>query len=82
MEMCKKLKSKPKYRIIKRDNKFVAQEFIGRWIIGIYMDLTYTTDHDLGIFIFEHDTLNAAEAIINKQVLRKNKKFIIKEYYV
>lgn len=72
----------PKFRIICRNNKFVPQEFVGIWKVGLYADLSKEfncTDHVS--FHFEHEDIDEAELVIEKrikQLLPEN--YVVRKY--
>jgi hypothetical protein len=75
--------NKAKFRIIKRNNRYVVQEFYGFWKIGFYLTTNYLTrpialdDGDP----FEHINYSDAEYVVYKLMKkRKQKGYIIKEY--
>jgi hypothetical protein len=76
------LKKRPKFRIIKRRNKYISQEFFGFWKIGFYFNFGY---YKRELFIpdsYKHDTMKEAEETIEKAMEETNiKEYVIKEYY-
>ena len=77
------ISSNSKFRIIFRGNKFVPQEFIGIWKLGLYADISKEfgkSDHTF--FQFEHEKISGAESVIErrkKQLPYKN--YVVKDYY-
>jgi len=72
----------PKFRIACRHNKFVPQEFIGIWKVGIYADIAksfYSSEYIH--FQFEHENINEAELVIERRMRQlQNKSYIVKDY--
>ena len=71
-----------KFRIVCRDSKFVPQEFIGIWKIGIYADIAkdFCCSEYLS-YKFEHENISEAELVIERRKKQiKNKRYIVKEY--
>jgi hypothetical protein len=59
----------PKFRIACRHNKFVPQEFIGIWKVGIYVDIAksfYSSEYIY--FQFEHENITEAELVIERRM--------------
>jgi len=74
--------SSPKFRIVCRDSKFVPQEFIGLWKIGIYADIgkDFSCSEYLS-YQFEHENIYEAELVIERRKNQiKNKRYIAREY--
>jgi hypothetical protein len=72
----------PKFRIVCRDSKFVPQEFIGIWKIGIYADIgkDFSCSEYLS-YQFEHENIYEAESVIERRKNQiKNKRYIAREY--
>ena len=75
--------SNPKFRVICRNNKFVPQEFLGIWKLGLYADISKEfncTDHVS--FHFEHEDIYEAELVIERRIkqLLPNK-YVVRNYY-
>jgi len=71
--------SNPKFRVICRNNKFVPQEFLGIWKLGLYADISKEfncTDHVS--FHFEHEDVYEAELVIERRI----KQLLPKKYVV
>ena len=72
-----------KFRIVCRDNKFIPQEFIGIWKVGLYADIAKELKiSDYIHFQFEHENIFEAESVIEsrkKQI--KHKKYVVRDYY-
>jgi hypothetical protein len=72
----------PTFRIVSRNNKFVPQEFVGIWKVGLYVDISkeFSCTNYIS-FQFEHDNIYEAELVIER---RKNqlshKNYTIREY--
>ena len=66
----------PKFRIISRNNKFVPQEFVGIWKVGLYADISKEFNYSGWIpHQFEHKNIAEAELVIErrqKQLGQKN----------
>ena len=73
----------PKFRIVRRNNYFVPQEFIGIWKVGLYADISKEFNYsDYIPHQFEHDNIAEAELVIErrkKQFTHKN--YAVKNYY-
>ena len=75
--------SNPKFRIICRDNKFVPQEFVGFWKVGLYADISKEfncADHNIP-YQFEHENIFEAELVIERrkrQLMPYN--FVVRNY--
>jgi hypothetical protein len=72
----------PKFRIVCRHNKFVPQEFIGIWKLGIYADIAKSFKNSEYIYFqFEHENITEAELVIERRKRQlKNKRYIVREY--
>ena len=72
----------PKLKIVCRDNKFVPQEFIGIWKVGIYADIAKSFNNSEYIYFqFEHENITEAELVIERRKRQlKNKRYIVREY--
>jgi len=72
----------PKFKIVCRDNKFVPQEFIGIWKVGIYADIAKSFNNSEYIYFqFEHENITEAELVIERRKRQlKNKRYIVREY--
>jgi len=72
-----------KFRIVCRDHKFVPQEFIGIWKLGLYADIAKEYDFSEYIpFQFEHENICEAESVIERRKKQlKHKKYVVKDYY-
>ena len=72
----------PKFKIVYRHNKFVPQEFVGIWKVGIYTDIAksfYSSEYIY--FQFEHDNITEAELVIEGRMRQlKNKGYVVREY--
>jgi len=72
----------PKFRIVCRHNKFVPQEFIGIWKVGIYADLAksfYSSEYIH--FQFEHENITEAELVIERRMRQlKYKSYIVRDF--
>ena len=72
----------PKFRVACRHNKFVPQEFIGIWKVGIYADIAksfYSSEYIS--FQFEHENITEAELVIERRMRQlKNKGYVVREY--
>ena len=72
----------PKFRIIRRGNKFVPQEFHGIWKVGLYADIAKEFNFSEYIpFQFEHENITEAESVIErrrKQIGHNN--YVVKDY--
>ena len=72
----------PKFKIACRHNKFVPQEFIGIWKVGIYADLAksfYSSEYIH--FQFEHENITEAELVIERRMRQlKYKSYIVRDY--
>ena len=72
----------PKFKIVCRYNKFVPQEFVGIWKVGIYADIAnsfYSSEYIY--FQFEHENIIEAELVIESRKRQlKNKRYIVREY--
>lgn len=76
------LKSKPKFRIIKKKDIFISQEFWGFWKIGFYFEFGYYKGEPFVPDSYKHDTMEEAEETIEKAMEEANiKEYVIKEYY-
>ena len=73
----------PKFRIIRRDNNFVPQEFIGIWKLGLYADISKEFNSPRWIpHHFEHKNIAEAELVIERrQKQLKHKKYVGGTYY-
>ena len=73
----------PKFRIVSRNNKFVPQEFLGIWKIGIYADISkdfFQSDY-LSIQ-FEHENIAEAELVIERRKKHfKQKNYVVRNYH-
>jgi hypothetical protein len=72
-----------KFRIVCRDNKFVPQEFLGIWKVGLYADIAKEFNlSDYISFQFEHENISEAESVIERRKKQiKHKKYVVKDYY-
>jgi len=72
-----------KFRIIFRGNKFVPQEFIGIWKLGLYADIAKEFNRsDYIPFQFEHENISEAELVIERRKKQlPHKKYVVKGYY-
>ena len=72
-----------KFRIVCRDNKFVPQEFLGIWKVGLYADIAKELKiSDYIHFQFEHEDISEAELVIERRKKQvKHKKYVVKDYY-
>jgi hypothetical protein len=72
-----------KFRIVCRDNKFVPQEFLGIWKVGLYADIAKEFNiSDYIHFQFEHEEISEAELVIERRKKQvKHKKYVVKDYY-
>lgn len=70
------ISNKARFRIIKRDNRYIAQQFHGFWRIGFYLDITWIPEPNN---FFEHINYSDAEYVIYK-MMKDNTSYIIKEY--
>ena len=72
----------PKFRIVCRHNKFVPQEYIGIWKVGIYADIAKSFYRSEYIhFQFEHENIHEAELVIERRMEQlQNKSYIVKDY--
>lgn len=72
----------PKFRIVCRDSKFVPQEFIGIWKIGIYADIgKYFSCSEYLSYQFGHENIYEAELVVERRKNQvKNKIYIAREY--
>ena len=72
-----------KFRIVCRDHRFVPQEFLGIWKLGLYADIA--KEFDLSEYIpfqFEHENISEAELVIEHRKKRLNhKEYFVKDYY-
>ena len=77
------ISSNSKFRIIFRGNKFVPQEFIGIWKLGLYADIAKEFDISHYIpFQFEHENICEAESVIKRRKKQlKHKKYVVRDYY-
>lgn len=74
------LKSKPKFRIVMRDNKYYSQELYGFWKIGFYFDFAYPSH--LPCSFNEYENRADAEFAIEKRMKHLgHTQYTIKEYY-
>ena len=73
----------PKFRIISRNNKFVPQQFLGIWKVGLYADIAkefYYSDYLR--YQFEHENIAEAELVIDRMKRQlKHRKNVVKKYY-
>jgi len=77
------IESSPKFRIIVRDSKYVAQMFCGIWKLGVYVDFSYIPNGNLGMCEFEHNDIKDAEACVLKGIEDlKNRNYKVKEYKI
>jgi hypothetical protein len=72
-----------KFRIVCRDHKFVPQEFLGIWKLGLYADIA--KEFNLSEYIpfqFEHENISEAELVIEHRKKQLNhKKYVVRDYY-
>ena len=58
----------PKFRIVRRENNFVPQEFIGIWKVGLYADISKEFNYTGWIPLqFEHRNIAEAELVIERR---------------
>ena len=76
------ISSNSKFRIIFRGNKFVPQEFIGIWKVGLYADISKQFNCSGWIpFQFEHENIAEAELVIERRKKQfKHKIYTVKPY--
>jgi len=72
-----------KFRIVCRNDKFVPQEFLGIWKVGLYADIAKEFNlSDYITFQFEHENISEAELVIERRKKQiKHKKYVVKDYY-
>ena len=75
--------SNPKFRIVERNNKFIPQEFMGIWKVGLYTDISKEFNYtDYLHFQFEHETITEAELVIDRRKKQlKHKNYVVRDYY-
>ena len=73
----------PKFRIISRNNKFVPQEFLGVWKVGLYADIAKEFYYSDNIhYQFEHENIAEAKLVIDRRKKQfEHKKYVVKRYY-
>ena len=73
----------PKFRIVSRNNKFVPQEFLGIWKLGLYTDIAKEFNHSNYLrYQFEHENISEAELVIDRRKKQFNhKKYVVRNYY-
>ena len=73
----------PKFRIVRRDNNFVPQEFIGIWKLGLYADISKEFNYSGWIpHHFEHKNIAEAELVIERRLKQlKYKNYVAGTYY-
>lgn len=68
--------TKAKFRIIKRNERYIAQQFHGYWKIGFYIDVTWIPEPNN---YWEHINYSDAEYVIYK-LMKDHTSYVVKEY--
>ena len=73
----------PKFRVVRRENHYVPQEFIGIWKLGLYADISKEFNYSGWIpHHFEHKNIAEAELVIERrQKQLKHKDYAAGTYY-
>jgi hypothetical protein len=70
------INNKVRFRIIKRNNRYIPQQFYGFWRIGFYLDIAWIPEPNNH---FEHINYSDAEYVIYK-LMKDNTSYVVKEY--
>ena len=66
-----------------RNNKYIPQEFMGIWKVGLYTDIAKEFNYtDYLNYQFEHENITEAELVIDRRKKQlKHKNYVVRDYY-